>query len=58
MARARRRAGLTQVELAKRLGTTQAAVTRLETGRFLPAVRTLCRLARALDVGVEIGPGV
>ncbi len=57
LARARRRAGLTQVELAKRLGTTQAAVTRLETGRFLPAVRTLCRLARALDVEFEIGPG-
>ncbi len=56
LARARRRAGLTQAELAKRIGTTQAAITRLETGRFLPAVRTLGRLAQALGVTFEVGP--
>lgn len=56
LAQARWRAGLTQAELARRIGTTQAAITRLERGRFLPAVRTLCRLARALGVRFEIGP--
>lgn len=55
LATARRRSRLTQTELARRLGTTQAALTRLETGRFLPSVRTLQRLARTLRVTFEIG---
>jgi uncharacterized protein len=37
-----------------RVGTTQAAITRIETGRFFPAVRTLLRLANALGVTFEI----
>jgi uncharacterized protein len=52
---ARRRAGLTQEQLAKRIGTTQAAITRLERGRFLPSLRTLQRLAGVLGVTFEIG---
>jgi predicted nucleotidyltransferase len=56
MAEARRRAGLTQEQLAKQLGTTQAAVTRLERGRFFPSIRTLRRLAGVLGVSFEIGP--
>ena len=55
LAAARRRAGLTQEELAKQIGSTQTAITRLETGRFLPAIRTLRRLSRALGVIFEIG---
>lgn len=44
---ARNRAGLTQVELARKMGTTQPAVARLEGGRTRPSMRTLERLARA-----------
>lgn len=44
---ARKRAGLTQLELARRMGTTQPAVTRMESGRVQPSLRTLQRLARA-----------
>lgn len=44
---ARKRAGLTQTELARRMGTTQPAVTRMESGRVQPSLRTLQRLARA-----------
>lgn len=44
---ARKRAGLTQTELALRMGTTQPAVTRMESGRVQPSLRTLQRLARA-----------
>ena len=44
---ARSRAGLTQEELARRMGTTQPAVARLESGRTLPSFRTLERLALA-----------
>ncbi|HEV2134950.1 MAG TPA: helix-turn-helix transcriptional regulator [Terracidiphilus sp.] len=44
---ARKRAGLTQTELARRMGTTQPAVTRMESGRVQPSLRTLQRLAKA-----------
>ena len=44
---ARVRAGLTQSELAERMGTTQSAVARLESGRQLPSMRTLARYAKA-----------
>jgi transcriptional regulator with XRE-family HTH domain len=44
---ARNRAGLTQQELAQRMGTTQPVVARLEGGRWRPSMRTLDRLAQA-----------
>ena len=44
---ARSRAGLTQQELAKKMGTTQPVVARLESGRTRPSMRTLERLAKA-----------
>jgi len=43
----RNRVGLTQRELARRMGTTQPVVARLESGRTRPSMRTLERLARA-----------
>jgi len=43
----RSRAGLTQQELAQKMGTTQPAVARLESGRSRPSMRTLERLAEA-----------
>ena len=43
----RNRAGLTQHELARRMGTTQPVVARLESGRTRPSMRTLERLAEA-----------
>lgn len=44
---ARVRAGLTQAELAKRMGTTQSVIARLESGAQLPSVNTLLKFARA-----------
>ncbi len=44
---ARVRAGLTQAELADRMGTTQSAVARIEGGKRLPSVKTLLRYAEA-----------
>ncbi len=44
---ARSRAGLSQQELAARMGTTQPVVARLESGRSRPSTRTLERIARA-----------
>jgi transcriptional regulator with XRE-family HTH domain len=44
---ARNRAGLTQQELARKMGTTQPVVARLESGGTRPSMRTLDRLAKA-----------
>lgn len=43
----RSRAGLTQQQLARKMGTTQPVVARLESGRARPSMRTLERLAKA-----------
>jgi ribosome-binding protein aMBF1 (putative translation factor) len=43
---ARARAGLTQAQVASRMGTTQSVIARLESGR-LPSIRTLERYAKA-----------
>ncbi len=43
----RNRAGLSQAELARKMGTTQPVVARLESGRSRPSMRTLERLADA-----------
>jgi len=43
----RSRAGLTQKQLARKMGTTQPVVARLESGRARPSIRTLERLADA-----------
>jgi DNA-binding transcriptional regulator YiaG len=45
--RARRRARLTQAEVALRMGTTESAVSRLESGRAKPSTRTLEKYALA-----------
>jgi transcriptional regulator with XRE-family HTH domain len=45
--RARRRAGLTQRDLARAAHTSQAAIARYEAGRVLPELRTLDRLLDA-----------
>ena len=44
---ARGRAGLTQGEVAQRMGTTQSAVARLESGKRMPSLRTVQRYASA-----------
>ena len=44
---ARQRAGLTQAELAARMGTTQSVIARLESGRTLPSMKTIARYAAA-----------
>jgi DNA-binding XRE family transcriptional regulator len=44
---ARGEAGMTQEQVAQAMGTTQAVVARLESGRALPSTRTLERFAKA-----------
>jgi len=45
--RARADAGLTQEQLAERMGTKQEVVARWEGGKVIPSTRTLARLAKA-----------
>jgi len=54
MVAARARAGLTQGELAKRMGTTQPVVARLESGRVRPSTRTLERYAQATGSRLKV----
>jgi ribosome-binding protein aMBF1 (putative translation factor) len=52
--RARARAGLTQAQLARRMGTKQSVVARIESGRNPPNFRTLEKYARALGRRIEL----
>jgi transcriptional regulator with XRE-family HTH domain len=56
--RARRRAGLTQAEVAARMGTKTPAVARLEGGggsqRHSPSIATLRKYAEAVGCRLEI----
>jgi transcriptional regulator with XRE-family HTH domain len=54
--KARVDAGLTQAEVAARVGTTQSAIARLESAesKHSPSIATLQRYARALGYRVEV----
>jgi ribosome-binding protein aMBF1 (putative translation factor) len=54
VAKARRRSGLSQAELARRMNTTQSTVARLESGRGQPSTRTLVRFAKATGHRLKI----
>lgn len=53
---ARKAAGLTQADIAERIGTTQSAIARLESGsgKHLPSLATLHKYANAVGCRVEI----
>ena len=46
-------AGLTQAELAERVGVTRKTVNTVENGVFTPSATLAIKLARALGVTVE-----
>lgn len=50
---ARERAGLTQAQLARRVGVTQEAIAQLERSKHLPSLDTACELAAALHTSVD-----
>jgi transcriptional regulator with XRE-family HTH domain len=51
---ARSRAGKTQEQVARAMGTTQAVIARLEGGRANPSTRTLERFAKATGTRLRI----
>ncbi len=54
--KARAAAGVTQAEVAERIGTTQSAIARLESGRgkHSPSIATLEKYAHALGCRLEL----
>ena len=46
---ARVQKGLTQKDLAERVGTKQTSISRLESGRLSPSISFLSQIATALD---------
>ena len=52
--KARSRAGLSQAQVARRMGTTQSVVAKLESGQSLPSTRTLHRFAKATGSRLKI----
>lgn len=56
MREARRRSGLSQAELARRVGTTQSAIARLESGAGAPSLERISELVSAcgLDLSVRL----
>ena len=46
--------GITQEQLAKKLGTKQSAIARLESGRANPSIAFLKKLAQALNSNLQI----
>jgi transcriptional regulator with XRE-family HTH domain len=51
---ARINAGLTQEEIAIRMGTTQSAIARLKSGRVLPSVKILTQYTKATGKHLHI----
>lgn len=51
---ARKESGLTQQQLAERTGISQADISKLENGNANPSLKTLQRLASAMDKKLKI----
>ena len=52
--RARKQKRLTQVELAKKIGTKQPVISKLETASSKPSLSLLKRIAQALDTRLTV----
>jgi ribosome-binding protein aMBF1 (putative translation factor) len=55
MIKVREKTGISQAELARRVGTKQSVISRLERGAFSKAtLETIKKMADALDMRLEI----
>lgn len=53
---ARAKHGMTQEKLAKKIGTKQSAIARLESGRSNPTFAFIQKLSEALDLKLTVTP--
>ena len=56
--KARKSAGLTQVGLAKKIGTTKSTISLYESGKREPDIVRLKEIAKALDVSCDYLLGI
>ncbi len=54
MVEARQAAGLTQAEIALRMGTSQSVIARLENARHMPTIDMMTRYAAAIGRRVSV----
>jgi ribosome-binding protein aMBF1 (putative translation factor) len=54
MVEARQAAGLTQAEIAQRMGTSQSVIARLENARHMPTFDMVARYAAAIGRRLDI----
>ena len=52
---ARQKSNLSQKELAQKMGTSQANISKLENGELNPSIGFLDRLAKACDMHLVVG---
>ncbi|MDR3037002.1 MAG: helix-turn-helix transcriptional regulator, partial [Coriobacteriales bacterium] len=52
---ARQKSNLSQKELAQKMGTSQANISKLENGELNPSIGFLDRLAKACDMRLVVG---
>ncbi|MEK7652195.1 MAG: helix-turn-helix transcriptional regulator [Patescibacteria group bacterium] len=50
----RKKAGMSQLELAKKIGTTQSNVARIETGKQNFSTEILVKIAKALNKDLKV----
>ena len=53
---ARKNAGITQSQLAAKVGSNKSYISRVETGKTEPKVSTFYRIAYALGLSIELKP--
>lgn len=51
---ARKYSGLTQKQLSEKTGIAQGDISKLENGNANPSLRTLKRLANAMDMSIKL----
>lgn len=51
---ARKKAGLTQAQVAERIGATKSYISRVERGQIVPTASSFFRIASALGYSVEL----
>ncbi len=51
---ARKEVGMTQSELAEKIGTDKSYISRVERGQTIPSISTFYRMVSAMELTVEL----
>jgi predicted transcriptional regulator len=56
LTRRRKAAGVTQMDVARKIGSNQSHISDIETGKVDPTLRILMRYARAIGTRIRVEP--